>query len=135
MVAAVVVLLGPEPKHCSQEEGPEPPAEGRVRFQRPKRGRPPAGEELAAVEGTFAAAVAGAAIVRKDCLVGWTPPTLPYPGPRDLRRKGPQRVRQEGHHRDFRKPEEHHMDRLRPAWAPEGHRRGLVFGSAERRVA
>jgi len=55
------------------------PVEVLERFQTPKRDQLPAEEELAVVAGTFvAAAVAAAAIVRKDYWVGSTQPMLPY---------------------------------------------------------
>jgi len=123
--AVVVVLQGPEPKHCWREEGPVPLAEAPVRFRRPKRGRPTAEEGLAVGEGTLAAAVAGAAIVRTDWWVGLTPPMLPFPG---------RRGQQAGRRKDFHTPEEHHSVRLRAGGVPEGRHRGLVFGSARRWV-
>jgi len=108
-----------------------PPVQAPERFRRPKRDRLPLEEELVAVGGT-SAAVAGAAIVRKDCSVGSTRPMLPFPDPlavaaervhrRDscLRRELQQAVRRKG----FRMPEEHPV--------PEERQRG--FRSAEVRL-
>jgi len=108
-------------------------------FQRPKRGRRPAEEGLAAVaaEGNpfVAAAVAEEAIERMDCFVDSKEPKLPFPDPPEgvvaaagVHQKGPHRWGQRvARRKDFRRREErrvqerrvHQRDHFRPRVVPE----------------